>query len=28
VVAVEIRGGLVKAKVVPMPFYKKPKKQV
>jgi len=25
-VAVEIRGGLVKAKVVPTPFYKKPKK--
>lgn len=25
-VAVEIRGGLVKAKVVPLPFYKKPKK--
>jgi aminomethyltransferase len=28
VVAVEIRGGLVKARVVPTPFYKKPKKQV
>ena len=27
-VAVEIRGGLVKAKVVPLPFYKKPKKTV
>jgi aminomethyltransferase len=27
-VAVEIRGGLVKAKVVPTPFYKKPKKIV
>jgi aminomethyltransferase len=27
-VAVEIRGGLVKAKVVPTPFYKKPKKNV
>ena len=27
-VAVEIRGGLVKAKVVPLPFYKKPKKNV
>ena len=26
--AVEIRGGLVKAKVVPTPFYKKPKKTV
>ena len=26
--AVEIRGGLVKAKVVPTPFYKKPKKIV
>jgi aminomethyltransferase len=26
-VAVEIRGQLVKAKVVPMPFYKRPKKQ-
>jgi len=26
--AVEIRGGLVKAKVVPLPFYKKPKKTV
>jgi aminomethyltransferase len=25
---VEIRGGLVKAKVVPTPFYKKPKKIV
>ncbi|SNT08745.1 aminomethyltransferase [Granulicella rosea] len=28
VVAVEIRGQLVKAKVVPLPFYKKPKKVV
>ncbi len=28
VVAVEIRGALVKAKVVPTPFYKKPKKVV
>ena len=28
VLAVEIRGALVKAKVVPTPFYKKPKKQV
>jgi aminomethyltransferase len=27
-VTVEIRGGLVKAKVVPTPFYKKPKKIV
>jgi aminomethyltransferase len=27
-VAVEIRGGLVKAKVVALPFYKKPKKTV
>lgn len=27
-VAVEIRGGLVKARVVPLPFYKKPKKTV
>jgi len=27
-VAIEIRGGLVKAKVVPLPFYKKPKKTV
>jgi aminomethyltransferase len=27
-VAVEIRGGLVKAKVVPLPFYKKPRKTV
>ena len=27
-VAIEIRGGLVKAKVVPLPFYKKPKKIV
>ena len=27
-VAVEIRGGLVKAKVVPLPFYKKSKKTV
>ncbi len=26
--AVEIRGQLVKAKVVPLPFYKKPKKAV
>ena len=26
VVAVEIRGQLVKAKVVPTPFYKRPKK--
>ena len=26
--AVEIRGGLVKAKVVATPFYKKPKKIV
>ena len=25
--AVEIRGQLVKAKVVPLPFYKRPKKQ-
>ena len=25
-VAVEIRGGLVKAQVVPLPFYKRPKK--
>jgi aminomethyltransferase len=25
-VAVEIRGQMVKAKVVPTPFYKKPKK--
>jgi hypothetical protein len=25
---VEIRGGLVKAKVVPLPFYKKPRKTV
>ena len=25
-VAVEIRGQMVKAKVVPMPFYKRPKK--
>jgi aminomethyltransferase len=25
-VAVEIRGQMVKAKVVPLPFYKKPKK--
>jgi aminomethyltransferase len=28
VVAVEVRGALVKAKVVPTPFYKKPKKVV
>ncbi len=27
-VAVEIRSGLVKAKIVPLPFYKKPKKVV
>ncbi len=27
-VAVEVRGALVKAKVVPLPFYKKPKKSV
>ena len=25
-VAIEIRGQMVKAKVVPMPFYKRPKK--
>jgi aminomethyltransferase len=27
VVGVEIRGQMVKAKVVPVPFYKRPKKQ-